>query len=830
MEDSIFYFVRFTFFFWLYIIFIPAKVMGIKLSGKGAGENALKAIISSHVAIISCVYALALMHIYNTVTLFLSLVLVILVYWKLVKKVSYKENLLAAFRWLALISSGQYKLRIFIREGFRSGKQDLKQFIKSYGKTLFSKYIFEYFVVFLSFGILIARKWKLVFDNYAYLTSDMYVHNDWINFMEQGDIFYDGVYPFGMHNMLSAFHKMSFLNLNVVLRYWGAFNCILLAVMLWFIANRIFHSRVAAVIPVVIYCVTDFTSYSYGYRTIYTLPQETGMLFLFPCIYYFGRFLKNKKWKDGLYFAMSAAVVLANHFYSVIFAVLMCAGICVPFIKDVIKPAMIKKLLLSVGLIALISITPFMLGLASGKYWQGSMGWAMGVMSSESQEAASDEEAENEDEEEQAGEGTSEEENVSVTGGEKVSFVEKIKNKLVAMYQLQIVDMNSYWGTVFWICMGLFVIYFAGLILFKKVTWNDKMYAGIWVYLLLLVLMYSYSILGLPKIMNENRMTMFIGYAAPLLLALPAELFCRIMPKKVRLIGAIGSYGVAVLLFYVTYYLGYAPVQSHYKLEPSLAAKVCVKADDELPKGTWTIVSPVEGVSLVRNRGYHYELWEFISNMEVYTEDMYLEIPTKYVFFVLEKKPIIYNEVQYDNLEYDLEPISMFDAYSIFTSEMLGISDTGSMKFYNILENRRIMEAKLYYWLEEYKKAFPEQMEVYLEDDECIVYKFEQNPYMLNNFAIDYEFNEISQLDYYKRLCKVMKSRGEDVSEVEAKIAELQEEAEDTEKEEAQQQTENQQGEEQTEEQQAEQEENGQEENKQEKEKTEQKKEDAGQE
>ena len=778
MEDSIFYFVQFTFFFFLYIIFIPAKVMGLKLSGKKAGENALKALIVSHVTIISCVYLLGLLQIYNTVTLFLSLIIIILIYWKLEKKVSYKGRLFSALEWLALISSGQYKLQIYIREIIRKIRHNKKLSYKKYGKELFTKNILGYLVMFICFGILIARKWPLVFNNYAYLTSDMYVHNEWINFLEQGDIFYDGVYPFGMHNMLSAFHKMSFLNLNVVFRYWGAFNCLFLAVMIWFAANRIFHSKSASLLPVIIYCVTDFTSYTYGFRSIYTLPQETGMLFLFPCVCFFGRFLRNQKWKDGIYFVMSAAIVLSMHFYTVIFAVLLCIGICIPFIKTVLKPVMLKKLCLSVGLIAFISITPFIFGLAFGKQWQGSMGWAIRIMSSSNQQNHGEETADDGADGVEPTETEEEGEAAFDNDKEQVSFIGKIKNKLKAVYHLQVEVMNSYWGRVFWICMVLFVLYYAGLVLLKKITWKDKMYAGIWVFLFLLVIMYSYEILGIPQIMKGERLTMFIGYTAPLILALPGEILCRIMPRNIRFAGTIGSYGMAAALFYVTYHLGYMPVQSYFYLESSLAAKACVKADAELPKGTWTVVSPVEELPLVRNRGYHYELWEFISDMEVYNEAMYLEIPTKYVFFVLEKKPLVYNEVRYSDMEYNNEPIRMSDAYNIFTKEILGISETGMMKFYNIPENRRTMEAKLYYWLEEYRKAFPEQMEVYLEDEECVVYKFEQNPYMLNNFAIDYGFNEYNELEYYERLRNAMYKRGEDVSEINLKISELQEENE----------------------------------------------------
>lgn len=776
MADSILYFVQFTCFFLLYIIIIPAKVMGLKLSGREAVENSLKAMLVSHVIIISCVYLLGLMHIYNTATLVISLLAVILVYWK-IKGVSYKEKFLYALQWTALISGGQYKLSIYVRRAVRKAFKDMRHFLISHIKNFFSIHILEHIVIILSFGALIARKWPLVFNNYAYLTSDMYVHNEWINYMEQGDIFYDGVYPFGMHNMLSAFHKLSGMNLNIVFRYWGAFNCLLLAVMLWFFASRIFHSKAVAILPVVIYCVTDFASLTYGFRSIYTLPQETGMMFLFPCAYYLGRFIKHGKWKDGIYFAMSGAIILAMHFYSIIFAVLLCAGICVPFIKKLWNLTMIRKLVAGVGLIALISITPFVIGLASGKYWQGSMNWAMGVMNTGSQESDADSQGNDTDEENNNGQADGSDETAegkAAVGSKKVSVIEKIQNKIIALYNLQVEDMNSYWGNVFWVCMGLFVVYYAVLLIAKKVTWKDSMYAGVWVFLVLVVIMYSYEILGIPKVMKEERMTMFIGYIAPLLLALPAEMLCRILPEE-SIAGSFGSYALATSMFFVTYALGYMPIQSYFYLETSLAAKACVKVDEEFPKGTWTIVSPVEELSFIRNRGYHYELWEFVTNMERYQEDMYLEIPTKYVFFILEKKPVVYNEVRFTNLEYNDEPINKEEADTIFTQEMLGISETGMMKYYNVLENRRVLEAKLACWLEEYSKAFPDQMEVYLEDEDCIVYKFEQNPYMMNNFAIDYGYNEATDLEYYKNLWILMLERKEDATEVKKILDELKE-------------------------------------------------------
>ena len=141
----------------------------------------------------------------------------------------------------------------------------------------------------------------------------------------------------------------------------------------------------------------------------------------------------------------------------------------------------------------------------------------------------------------------------------------------------------------------------------------------------------------------------------------------------------------------------------------------------------------------------------------------------------VEKQPLIYNEVRYSDQQYKNEPIDKEEANTIFTREVLGISETGTMKFYNILENRRILEAKLACWLEEYSKAFPDQIELYMEDEECAVYKFEQNPYMMNNFAIDYGCNENTDLEYYKKLRIRMLEWKEDVTQIEEKIKEIEE-------------------------------------------------------
>ena len=438
---------------------------------------------------------------------------------------------------------------------------------------------------------------------------------------------------------------------------------------------------------------------------------------------------------------------------------------CVVFIRAVLKPDMIKRLVLCIALIAALGILPLILGLVSGKPWQGSMRWAMsviGVSTSQDAEPVPTEEPE------ESGQTALEE-----VEPEAAQPAPGPAEKLLELGNLLINDMNSDWGYVFWAGMGLFAVFWVVMALRKALAFEERMCTGIWLFLLILTVMYGSYILGIPQLMQQRRVSMFLGYAAPLMLAFPLELLFRILPGKADAVGSLAALAASAALFYTSFQLGYLPAQTYYYLEHSLAARTCVKVDREFPRGTWTVVSPVEELSLVRNTGYHYELWEFITDMERYQEDMYLEIPTDYIFFVLEKNPLDYNEIREAGLEYTLETVSDSDAACIVTREMLGISEFGVMKYYNNLENRRTLEAKLACWLEEYSRAFPDQVEVYLEDEECVVYKFEQNLFMPNNFAIDYGYNVISELDYYEQLRARMLEREEDLTEVDEKLAQL---------------------------------------------------------
>lgn len=752
---SVLYFLAIYF---LLIILIPAKVLRLPMGRRQIADSMVKALLAGNTVCISWVYALGLLHIYNRYTLILGLILTVVAYgW--IKKVDYRKAAMDTIRVLALIGGGQYRVEIFVKDWLRKKRKSFQEGLKDFLQNLTIGKVIYFAVCLLIFWIMMQRRLYAFFGTYAYRTSDMYVHNEWINHMEAGNIFYDGIYPFGMHNILSALHLISGLHINQIFRYYGALNCFLTVLTAVYFLCRVGKTKASVLIYLVLYGITDFVGNVYVYRMAFTLPQEAGMPFLLVSVLLLGKFLESKKKEDAVYFSLAASLTLSMHFFTVIFAVALCGSLVLVYIGRIWKEKLILPLCKCLLLIICISILPFLGGMLEGKNWQGSMSWALGVMKANNASAEETEEEKDDGEETTLIELSDEAE--AAPEAETVQEEKKSLKDICSMFLYMMVEkMYAFWGYVFWAGMVFAAVYFLlGRRQWK--TWQNKQLFAVWLALLFCVILIGYWIIGLPQLMKEERVRMFIGYFGPILFAIPVEGLAAYFGKWGRRFAEVVGLGAAALCFYATYGLGNLPFQTYFYLQTSTAAEACVKVSEEYPQNTWTIVSPVEELSLVRGLGYHYELWEFIADMERYTTDRYFEIPTKYIFFILEKKPVVYNVTRIMGQEYEDEPIRKEEAATVVTKEMLGISEYGSMKYYNIYENRRALEAKLAAWIEVYSEMFPDQMSVYLDSDDCTVYKFEQNEYALNNLAIDYGYNVISDEEYDRMLIQKQREREE---------------------------------------------------------------------
>ena len=57
-------------------------------------------------------------------------------------------------------------------------------------------------------------------------------------------------------------------------------------------------------------------------------------------------------------------------------------------------------------------------------------------------------------------------------------------------------------------------------------------------------------------------------------------------------------------------------------------------------------------------------------------------------------------------------------------------------------ENRYILESRFFYWAKAFEQKYPQEFQVYYEDDGFICYRVVQNEAQLYNFAIDYGYNK----------------------------------------------------------------------------------------
>lgn len=745
--ENIFNLIKFILLYALLLIYIPAKVMGMRFTVGRISHVAFKALTVSHTVLILIVYILGMMGIYNRVTLIGCSLLVCLI----CVGINYKpqgrwKRFAAGFR---NILSGGLRMRIFAGQLFSRAVFRMKEWLHEVGGLFLNARFLCYCVEAVSLVILAVRRFCLVWNNYAYATSDMYVHHNWINYLENNVIFYDGVYPFGMHNMLSAFHFFTGMNMNYIMRFWGPFSAVLTVLTLVFLMRRIFHSEAVVMAAMVIYCVADFAGVEYAWRFAATLPQECGVLFLLPCAWFLGKYLSEEQKEDGFYFVLCASLMISMHFYTVIFGVILCFFIVLVFFKRVLRLQMIKKLLLMLGLIALIAIAPLVAGLLGGRYWQGSIGWALGVMNSGRSAAVEQTETvettgqETELPEELTVETLDPEYEKQQTEEQSgMSIMVKLQQKAEELIEIQRWNMGMLWTVLLLFGMCLMLPALILLLLARRGEWKVRMLLSVCCFTIILFVMRNCEIFGLPRLIQSMRIQMFLGLVAPVIMAAPLDLLMMVPAGIIHGAGCLLSGAATLALFIRTYGYGYMPDQSYYYLQNSLDAEACVRIMEEYEDFTWTVVSPVEAASLVRNYGYHYELWEFISEMECYNGEKHLEIPTRDVFFILEKKPLPYNEIRVVSKTYDDPGFTREQAQRAVTLEALDTSENDVMHYYNVYENRCSLEAKLYYWITEYSKYHPDEMEVFMENDDCVVYHYRQSGIAWDNFCIPYEFNE----------------------------------------------------------------------------------------
>lgn len=729
IKNNIWSFLWFIVAYSIVFIVIPSKILGLKLCDGNFFDSALTSIVISQTCLAFVVFVLSFMGIYNVVTLFLALIVGIMFYYKFKDKISYRERLNRFIYGFSDIISGQRKVSLIVFPFFRRIVDSIANGVKRFIKFFFDKNVVYHIICAVSILVLIIRRFYFAMESEGFPTSDVTVHTSWINFTDAGYIFSDGIYPFAMHNIVSAFAKLTFIDVVTVMRFIGPLNAIMMGLMLMVFITKIFKSPAAATITALVYCVSSFGSGAVIDRVYFSLPQEFGMFYIFPAAYFMVKFLEENENMDGVTFAMAASMTVSAHFYNAIFAVPLCLCLAIPYIPSLFKKReILLKMILSVVLAAFIALSPFAVGRIMGYNWQGSLDWAVSMMNIGSNDDASSDEAEVQEETQEESEQKAENE---------PSFIEKSLNSFGWTAE----SYTDFWGKV--VLWSSFISILLGIVaLFTGQRMPGKVAIGLG----LNMFVFNYCLLhpgyfGLPSLIGGDRALNYLIYIGAIMIGVPFGVFWTIFENRLKPIRWIGSVAIVTAFAYLIVFTGSTFKSSaYYRMSYSSVTENYYKIKNTHRPNTWTIVSTVDELSLTRNKGWHYELWEFIFSMEQYDSTRVIQIPTEYVYFVVEKRPLKYNDPTYLG-----EPLDIYGrineryADQLLTEQTL--RTTRKSDYYANYEIRRAIMSKAYFWAEKYMQYFPDQMRVYYDDQNVVIYEMKQNMFALNNFAIDYGYN-----------------------------------------------------------------------------------------
>ena len=749
---------------------LPALVFYRKVKRFPASVRFLIYFTIGNFYVINLVQVLELLHISYRITLSLftfvpTVVLIVNIYH--IPVISYVKKVLEECRHYILRELG---FKSFIRHRWQEVKVFLRVVIRNLWRLTKENFLDIPFLVIFAFLV-----WKVcgpgILHNWGYGASDIPVHNYWINGLVENNIYVAGIYPMGMHCMLYYLSTMLGIPVYVTLRLFWLVQYSMIAVMILVFLKGHCKTRFLPYLGIMMFVGAKyFNRISYS-RYGATLPQEFGMLYILPSIFFVMEFFKTRKeeLEKGinrirctsswhlLGFAMSFSLTLASHFYDTIIAGVICIGVAVGYGYWIWRKEYFFRILLAGILSILMAFLPMAAAFLTGKELQGSMYWAMNVIGLRDYTVLifrilciSV---------------------VAMTAGGIVLIVRGVKSgkisfedKKIPKYSipvkliLQIFNLLplaailligwKYRGTVLWGCQqnafaiadmnwvlyGIGGALGVGLILRYIIA--PMRGAGIFSMVIAEVIMGLILVsgaLGWPMLMEPYRASIYFAYLIPVVIIMTLDgavnlLFLDRLPETRQAVGLILT---VLVLFYSTRYdwIRGSFGGGGLEMNEAILCTTNIMKENEGQDNKWTIVSANDELRMIEEYGRHTETIEFLEDMEYWNRTKEVTIPTEKVYFYIEKKPLNYAngyggvvpEVSEEQAEQELPPNSGLAAYNG--------------------PRRSITMSRMYYWAQKFMELYPNELKVYFENDRFVCYYIEQNVYRLYNFAIYYGYN-----------------------------------------------------------------------------------------
>lgn len=765
---------------------LPALMFRRILRGRSLAEQFLMCYTFGNFYIINIVFLLQLLHISNFLTLAgLTAVLSIVIGGR-VNRIPLKQQAGNTWHLFGKLLRGRMKLKSAIFLFLGKCAEGIKRLAKFFYRHIVKNPIQS----MLLLGIGVCLCWiygRQIILVYGYRASDIPVHMSWINEMSRGKIFAKGVYPFGFHCIIYYLHAVFRFDTYVILCQFFFAQVIFMHLVLLAMMKQLCKTKYIPYIGTFVFLLGNFWSGQTYSRFYATLPQEFGMIFVIPSIYFLIRFfqipkqkLANKETRLTLQcFAMAFSLTLAIHFYGTMIAGLCCIGIACGFCFRFLRKEYFRRIMFTGICSVFLAVLPMGIAFATGTPLQGSLGWGLSVINGGKSSSSTETEA---DEAETLEVSTGDDKNTvrvvkpdgtvmeidvsdlpsaqeNESGGQtqtettapavpKVSFGEKIrkipgkaKNALSEMSSriLEFIIKLDVKNIGYMILASFALLLLLGLVfcIFRQPGYGAMLMSMgfcMWIVTILLCA----GVFGLPPLMDGARCSIYYVYLlSAVLTALADGLLYMVLPlRKLRLVRNAVSLAVAAAVLmgmFQNHMIKQSDFSSGFVMNGAITCLSNIIHENE--DKTWTIVSANDETQMGVDHGWHYETITFLRGMETLEKNTKVIIPTKTVYFFIEKIPLDYS-VTYDKSG---QSISRKGASR-------SLPNVGGIGMYQG-EGRWIVMSRMYYWAQAFMELYPNEMKVYYEDNKFICYKIEQNMYHQYDFAIDYRYNQNKMQD-----------------------------------------------------------------------------------
>lgn len=760
------------------VLVLPALVFRPLLRGRRIPEQFLLCLLIGNFFVMNLVFALQLLHISGTVTLILTTVIIVTIAGVKLNKINVRELFSRFMKGLRKINDRKIgKKTLLYHMGCRLAA-GCRWFAKEFYRIVIKK-CGQWLWVLLIFGVLFMVYGPHFLEKYGYTASDIPVHLYWINSMKDNEIFVAGVYPFGFHCVSYYINEVFGIDIYVIMRVMAFVQNIYINLVLLAFLKLCCRNKYIPYAAVFMFIAGRYYNANTYYRYFASLPQEFGMIFILPAIYFGFKFFEQrreelkageKKKKESLVclvgFAMSFGMTLSVHFYGTMIAGLFCVAMAVGYFLLFVRKKYFWNIIVTCMLSVLVAVLPMAIAYATGTQLEGSLRWGMSVMSGSSGSDDEEEtEAETSTDEETESAVTAAETAVSmaetpdsaetetelqikamqssVTGVQTEASdsgnTESLSEKLQKMYSQMRHNVRTYvfsneYMDMYWLVFAMIVLVLVLGVIFQiagKYCYGS-MLLSCGVFMVIMTVLLSASELGLPSLMDAGRCSIYYAYATPVLFAFCVDGVLNLifwwskLDSVKNLVALAVAAGCCILLNQQGLIKGSTRLTT---LETNEAVTCLTNIIREEKDYTWTICSANDETQMGKEHGYHYETIDFLRSMEGSGENASIIIPTETVYFFIEKRPIDYT-VPYENSG---QIVSKAGA-------MNEVPGGSGLQMYQG-ENRWIVMSRMYYWAQEFQRMYPNEMTVYCETENFVCYKIEQNPYRLYNFAIDYGYN-----------------------------------------------------------------------------------------